>query len=248
MFQGVITIPAVAPEDRVHGATRRPPSWRSYGAAQRGSLASLTSLEDRRVIGLHLLSPDCPASLQTAGLWTVSLSLLSAPWLVLAFAIGCAERRAGRAALVGLVATLAALAGYFLMIMGPFEGGQSSLNWRELHGLLLSNGRNIGGGLVTGPLFGFLGQRWRTRRAWMSAVFVVGALCLEPLAQTLAGNHYRGASYVWAAEVLVGLAMAAHFVLARRHDGGGMAGPEIVWDDQSRFGDMSSSPSGHHCR
>jgi hypothetical protein len=88
------------------------------------------------------------------GLWTVSLSLLSAPWLVLPFAFGCSQLRTSRAAAIGLVATMSALLGYFLMIMGPFEGGQWTMNLREIHGLLVSNAENILGGLVTGPLYG----------------------------------------------------------------------------------------------
>jgi len=45
---------------------------------------------------------------------------------------------------------------------------------------------------VTGPLYGFLGQRWRTRRAWISAALVAGALCLEPFVLTAAGRTFPG--------------------------------------------------------
>ena len=152
-------------------------------------------------------------SLNSPGLWTVSLSLLSAPWLILPFAFGCSQLRARRAALLGLVVTLSALLGYFLMVMGPFEGGQSSFTFHEIRGLVLSNKLNIVGGLVTGPLYGLLGQHWRTRRAWLSAALVAGALCLEPLAETVAGNRYPGASIVWPAEILCGVAVAAYFLL-----------------------------------
>jgi MFS family permease len=116
--------------------------------------------------------------------------------------------------LVGLVVSSSALSGYFLMIMGPFEGGHSSLDIREVHGLLLSNVLNIAGGFVTGPLYGWLGQRWRTRRAWMSAVLVAGALCLEPFAVTAVGRSYPGESAaVWTVEVLAGIAVAAYFLV-----------------------------------
>jgi len=147
------------------------------------------------------------------GLWTVSLSLLSAPWLVLPFAFGCSQLRTSRAAAIGLVATMSALLGYFLMIMGPFEGGQWTMNLREIHGLLVSNAENILGGLVTGPLYGLAGQRWRTRRAWLRAGVVAGALCLEPLALTIAGRRYPGDPVVWPAEIALGLALAAYFLL-----------------------------------
>jgi hypothetical protein len=154
-------------------------------------------------------------SLVTPGAWTETLSLLSAPWLVLPFAFGCSQLRAGRAAVAGLVVTMSALVGYFLMIMGPFEGGQWSLNFHEVRGLLFSNSLNIVGGLVTGPLYGFLGQYWRARRAWASAALVAGALCLEPFALTAAGRTFRGEStIVWELEVLAGIAMAAYFLVA----------------------------------
>ncbi len=155
-------------------------------------------------------------SINAPGLWTVSLSLLSAPWLVLPFAFGCSQERVQRAVVVGLVVTMSALAGYFLMIMSPFEGGRSSFTLTEVHGLLVSNLRNIVGGLVTGPLYGFLGQRWRTRRAWVSAVLVAGALCLEPLAQAALGHSYPGVSVVWPAEIVVGVAVAGYFMVTGR--------------------------------
>ncbi|MGD1011520.1 MAG: hypothetical protein ABR925_03155 [Acidimicrobiales bacterium] len=164
-------------------------------------------------------------SINATGLWTISLSMLSAPWLVLPFAFGCSQLRARRAAAVGLVATMSALAGYFLMIIGPFEGGQWTVNLREIHGLLFSNAPNLIGGLVTAPLYGVLGQRWRTRRAWTSAALVAGALCLEPLALTLAGRSYPGDAVVWPAEAGVGIAVAICFIamgvaFRRRADAG----------------------------
>lgn len=170
-------------------------------------------------------------SLNAPGHWTVSVSLLSAPWVVLPFAFGCSQLRSSRAAAVGLVVTLCALAGYFLMIMGPFEGGHWSFGLAEVRGLLVSNTLNIVGGLVTGPLYGWLGQRWRTRRAWTSAVLVAGALCLEPFAQAAAGNHYPGASTVYPVEIAAGFAVAAYFLvrgIAYRRTGGSELGKPMA--------------------
>ena len=150
-------------------------------------------------------------SLATPGLWTVSLSQLSAPWLLLPFAFGCSQLRVNRAVSIGLVATVAGLFGYFLMTLGPFDPGHASLNLRAARSVLLSNSWVIAGGLVTGPLYGFLGQRWRSRRAWTSAILVAGAFCLEPLAETAAHRVFPGASTVWPLEVVVGLLLAAYF-------------------------------------
>ncbi|MGC9962465.1 MAG: DUF6518 family protein [Acidimicrobiales bacterium] len=171
-------------------------------------------------------------SLNTEGLWTISLSLLSAPWLVLPFAFGCSQLRSNRAAIVGLVVTMSALAGYFLMIMGPFEGGRSNFSGTEIRGLLVSNTLNIVGGLVAGPLYGLLGNRWRTRRAWTSAALVAGALCLEPLAELAAGRHYPGASSVYPVEVAAGIAIATYFLVTglayRRHGRSGLREPTAI--------------------
>jgi len=49
----------------------------------------------------------------TLGLWAATVSTASAPWLVLPFAFGCSQVRPRRAMLLGLVVTVAALAGYF---------------------------------------------------------------------------------------------------------------------------------------
>ena len=80
------------------------------------------------------------------------------------------------------VVTMTALLSYFLMIMGPFEGGRWNLTLHQIRAVFFSNTTNFFGGLMTGPLYGLLGQRWRTRRAWISALLVAGALCLEPFA------------------------------------------------------------------
>jgi len=158
--------------------------------------------------------------------------MLSAPWLVLPFAFGCSQPHARRAAAVGLVATLSALSGYFLMIMGPLEGGQWTMNLREIHGLLFSNWLNIAGGFLTAPLYGLLGLRWRTRRAWTSAVLVSGALCLEPLVVTAARRSYPGQSVVWPVEVAVGIALVAYFLVAgvsyRRRAGSKLSEPRAI--------------------
>ena len=150
-------------------------------------------------------------SIMVSGGWTDAVSLMSAPWLLLPFAFGCSQLRARRAAQVGLVVTLSALAGYFLMIMGPLEGGRWTMTPLEARGLLASNEENILGGLLTAPLYGLLGQAWRERRACLSALAVAGAFCLEPLALALAHRDYTGESVVWPFEVGTGIALAVYF-------------------------------------
>jgi hypothetical protein len=49
------------------------------------------------------------------------VSLLSAPWLLLAFIAGWTQREPRRAAFLGLACTLSALIGYGLMTLSPVE-------------------------------------------------------------------------------------------------------------------------------
>jgi hypothetical protein len=144
--------------------------------------------------------------------WAADVSLLSAPWLVLAFLAGCTQRDPRRAALLGLACTISALIGYGLMTLSPLEGAQ--LSARTLSGFVRSESPVLVGGIFTGPLFGWFGQRWRAHRAWVGALITAALVCLEPLARLVVGNGVRFGA-VWMAEVAVGLAMAT-YVVARR--------------------------------
>jgi hypothetical protein len=142
----------------------------------------------------------------TLGGWTAAASLLSAPWLVLAFAFGCTQSRVRRALGVGLLVTVSALAGYFVLLASPLEGARLSLP--ALGGWLSSSRWVVVGGLVTGPVFGFLGQRWRTRRAWLSVALVAGALCLEPLSERVANGSWSDSVSLF--EAAAGIAFATY--------------------------------------
>src|SRR3954469_19399957 len=102
--------------------------------------------------------------------WGADISLLSAPWLVLPFVAGCTQREPKRAALLGLACTVSALVGYGLMTLSPVEN--AVLNTQFVAGFVRSQGAVILGGLLTGPLFGWLGFRWRTERAWPGALLL----------------------------------------------------------------------------
>lgn len=144
--------------------------------------------------------------------WASSVSLLSAPWLVLPFCFGWSQRDPGRAIALGVVATYAALVGYGVMTLSPIEGVHLSHASGAIAALAHSELKVVIGGLLTGPLYGYLGHRWRTRRAWTSAVMVAGALCLEPLAKDVTGQLPSNSS-VWMGEITVGVALAAYFGL-----------------------------------
>jgi hypothetical protein len=146
--------------------------------------------------------------------WAWTVSGMSAPWLVLPFVVGMTQERARRAMALGLVATVAALVGYFAMTYSPME----SIPVAEFpKGFLtiVRTGYNplwIAGGAVIGPLFGLLGQRWRIARWWPSAALVTCALCFEPLARERVGRLAPHPN-VWGIEVAVGAVAAVSFAL-----------------------------------
>lgn len=151
------------------------------------------------------------------GPWTSTAAQMSAPWLVLPFLVGITQQHPRKAAVLGLVVTASALVGYFAMTYSPVEIHPWTFD-RFTSGFVAvtTSGYNpfyILGGLVTGPLFGLLGQRWRLRRSWVSAAMVTGALCLEPLARWASGQLMPPAP-VWAVEVALGAVVAALFAYA----------------------------------
>jgi hypothetical protein len=150
----------------------------------------------------------------TLGIWASTVSMLSAPWLVLPFAFGCSQTRPRRAAALGLVATMAGLAGYFTMMWSPIEGVPWSQFATQWHYLVGSQRMNIAGGLATGPFFGYLGQRWRAHRSWASATLVAGALCLEPLVRWAVDGRLSTPAFVYQIEVAAGIALALFFIVS----------------------------------
>ena len=73
----------------------------------------------------------------------------------------------------------------------------------------------IVGGLATGPLFGYLGHRWRVARSWTGVALLAGCFLFEPLARAAAG-HLLAPTWIWAVESALGVALGVAFVAARR--------------------------------
>ncbi len=142
----------------------------------------------------------------------IAVSGLSAPWLLLAFCSGCTQVRPWPGALLGLAATMAALTGYFALMWSPYEGAHVSLATMA-HLVASSQAENVLGGLVTGPLYGWLGHRWRTRRSLASAVLAAVLLPLEPAVRALAGRDW-GPPLAYTAEVVAGILLTGYFIVA----------------------------------
>ena len=145
--------------------------------------------------------------------WMADVSLLSGPWLVLPFMCGMTQRTSTAAAVLGFGCTFAALAGYALMTLSPMEGAH--LTATSLAGFVHSSSRDFIGGLFSGPLFGWLGYRWRRGAQAWAGWAAAGTLLLEPAARQVVGQPIRSTS-VLAGEVVAGLLCAAWLRRTRR--------------------------------
>jgi Family of unknown function (DUF6518) len=151
------------------------------------------------------------------GSWTPTAAQVSAPWLLLPFLIGATQLRPRPALRAGLMTTLAMLGGYFAMTLSPLEGVPFTATPAGLLHLLPGNGVYVVAGLVSGPVYGLLGQRWRTRRSLFSAAAFIGPLCLEPWARETVGRFFSPSS-VWAVEAILGLAASFYFAWRFAHE------------------------------
>jgi hypothetical protein len=179
----------------------------------------------------------------SASLFAVQISGMSAPWLLVAFLAGAWQGSQRRAALVGLGATWLAILAWTLMIISPMEGSHlgapppgwhGSYNQLTVHMFAASLATQLmwfAGGLISGPLYGWLGYRWRTRRSAAACLVAALPVLLEPAALWLTSHlnmsipgtsHFqwpdqRGAVAAEFAELAVGvlLTTAAVKVIAR---------------------------------
>jgi len=147
------------------------------------------------------------------GSWAIDASLLSAPWLLVAFLSGWSQPTAKRAAVLGFVCTIAALVGYWTMTLSPLEGAVVTV--RGVRGLVAGQSAYALGALFSGPFFGWLGYRWRAQRDLMSALAAALIVCCEPLAHAAVGTPIRFDG-VWGAEIVAGVLMVLYIVAAVR--------------------------------
>lgn len=142
---------------------------------------------------------------------------LSAPWLLIPFVAGGRQPTVRRAAVVGWLATMAALVGYGLMTVSPIENAPFTVD--SFVAFVRSNVLWFAGALISGPFFGWLGLRWRDRRDRTAACFAAGAVLLEPLAHTQGfdGLPLGVIPYgpVTAGELALGVLMAVWFIRQR---------------------------------
>jgi hypothetical protein len=128
-------------------------------------------------------------------LFAVQASKMSAPWLLVPFLAGVWQASRLRAATLGLAATWLAVLAYVLMIVSPMEGVH--LTPRTFAFSLASQWPWFAGGLITGPLYGWLGHLWRTRRSALPALIAALPVLLEPAALWLSSRIGLGGTGVF---------------------------------------------------
>ncbi len=124
----------------------------------------------------------------------------SAAWLLLAFVAGATTVRWSGAVALGLIATQVSLAAFYL-----------SAEHLDAGGLKFHEGKAIwfALGLVSGPVFGLLGQYWRRTWSRWAAFAVAGPFCLEPAVWVWHRGHLPGPNTVWHVEVMLGVLLLA---------------------------------------
>ena len=120
-----------------------------------------------------------------------SFGNLSTPWLLVAFVAGSGFSRLRTAALAGLLATMAALVGFYLLSSIVQDLGGHGF-FADLRLELSANRGYLEGGLITGPLFGALGSWWRRTRTLPASILAGVLLMAEPLALLLLGAFGPG--------------------------------------------------------
>lgn len=151
------------------------------------------------------------------GAWTTTLSNMSALWLIVPFLAGWSQPTRNRALVAGLASLGAAFTGYWALTLSPLEGVSTAQAIRGLAPLIDGHLPWLVGGTLGAPLFAILGYRWRTRRAWSSALAVSALLLLEPAAWLTSGlgPRFTDARPAWTGEMAAGLAAALAFAFVR---------------------------------
>jgi hypothetical protein len=113
----------------------------------------------------------------------IEVSGLSAPWLLLPFLAGATQPAARPAALLGLATTWLAVAAYSFTAVTPIEGAHFTS--QAYLGDLARQWPWLAGGLISGPLYGWLGHRFRTHRSWIVGLLAALPVLLEPVGRWL---------------------------------------------------------------
>jgi hypothetical protein len=166
---------------------------------------------------------------------------MSALWLLVPFLAGAWQASQSCAMLMGLAATWLSVLAYVLTLLSPMEGVH--LTPTAFAFSVASQWPWFAGGLIAGPLYGWLGHRWRAGRSAAAALLAVLPVLLEPGARWLAGGaglgnvpwipfqwpHDSGGVTAEFAELAVGLLLTCTVItfMASGRAAARVSGPEV---------------------
>jgi hypothetical protein len=153
----------------------------------------------------------------------------SAPWAVLAFGVGWAQRSKLSAVLDGVAAEVAILVGFYAQSLAVwFEDPRRLLGGDTYPGLLQFTETAVarwlsyfvGPWLVVaigaGVIYGLLGRWWGQSRSIAAGVAIALPFFVEPVAWRVYDGILSGPLVVWAVEIAAGIAVLGWVLLTRR--------------------------------
>jgi hypothetical protein len=145
---------------------------------------------------------------------------VSAPWLLAAFLAGSRYRRTGLAAASGVLATIAALSGFYAQQSPLADLSSTSMRFIQspdrVYGFIVTPHRLIFlGGIATGLAVGVLGAAWSRSRSRLALIAVAALFLFEPVVLLVTGTMIGATDtfgrcwLLWLSEIACGIALLA---------------------------------------
>jgi hypothetical protein len=175
------------------------------------------------LLGLFMSSLPAPSDVGT--FWVGNFS---APWAVLAFGAGWAQRSRLWAVLGGVAAEVACVAGFYAQsLVVEFADPRRLLGGDPYPGLLpftetaVARWLSFAGpwmilAIGAGVVYGLLGRWWGQSRSIVAGVAIALPFMVEPVAWRVYDGFFRGPFVVWLVEIAVGTTLLGWALVARR--------------------------------
>jgi hypothetical protein len=175
------------------------------------------------LLGLFMSSLPAPSDVGT--FWVGNFS---APWAILAFGAGWAQRSRLWAAIGGVAAEVAIVVGFYgQFLVGDFADPRKILGPAPYPGLLPFIETALSQWLWfiapwvvlaigAGAIYGLLGRWWGQSRSIVAGVAIALPFFVEPVAWRVYDGFVRGPLVVWFVEIAVGITLLGWVFVARR--------------------------------
>jgi hypothetical protein len=172
-------------------------------------------------VALGSFMTSLPAPSDVATFWVGNFS---APWAVLAFGAGWAQRSRLWAGIGGVIAEVACVAGFYAKFLVfdpdrlglPRSTGTFTLVETSLSQWLWFIAPWVVVAIGAGAIYGLLGRWWGQSRAIVAGVAIALPFTVEPLAWRVYVGFGQGPLVVWLVEIAVGIALLGWVLVARR--------------------------------